>query len=889
VTPTPARIPARTPPELPGLDRSWSRIVTITDTSGALPDSSESRISVHVLDTDAQDGSAEPAELTVVCVHGNPTWSYLWRDVLAQAPPNVRVIAVDQVGMGFSGRGSRTRRLGQRIDDLSLIVEALEVSGPVVAIAHDWGGPVALGWVQKTVANPESPYWMAGVVLTNTAVHQPEHRMSPRLIAAARHPWILGSVTRRTTGFLRGTTAISTVDSATARAFRAPYATAVYRQGIEDFVADIPLEINHPSRPTLDRIARDMEMLRAVPALLVWGMKDPVFSVRYLDDLRRRLPEAEVQQYAKAGHLVLEDSPEAIAEIWSWIDDLIPALQPEKVGVEERTSEVVEDSTDLLGRLRSRVSSSTAISQPVGKAHDTFRDVTWEQLDDRVQRLASAFSSRGVAPDDRVAVLITPGADLLAVVYAVWSIGASIVVIDAAHGVKALWQSLRAARLDHIVAMRHAAPVVRLLRVPGQVIWSDELAAAIDGVVVDTRVEFATDARSDAAIVFTSGATGAAKPVAYSREKIAATRDLLLSHYRFTDDDTLVAAFAPWAVLGPLLGIASVIPSMDPSRPGTLTATALTEAMEHAGGTVMWMSPAALRSVLSGARSGTVARTRLREAGSNLKLLLLAGAPVSATLLRDVCDLWPQCEVRTPYGMTEVLPATDVTAAEVLDQGAGRGVLVGRPLPGVELGIAPLDQSGRPGEDLSTSPGVLGEVAISAPHAKDRYDSRAFVERNASRNRGWHRTGDIGLFDDEGRLWLEGRLGHVIATADGPIGPVSVEQTIEAGLEETITAVVGVGPVGAQVVAVVCAPAPVQGSVATSRLSTTLMRSQPRLRLANPDITDRVRTIADGDPNLPPIAAVLWIDRMPVDIRHGAKIDRSQLAALAESLLAGHS
>lgn len=888
MTPPPARIPARTPPELPGLNPAWSRIVTITDTCGAPPDSSESRIGVHVLDTHAQGDSVEPAELTVVCVHGNPTWSYLWRNVLAQAPPNVRVIAVDQVGMGFSGRGSSTRRLEQRIDDLSLIVEALEVSGPVVAMAHDWGGPVALGWVQETVANPASPYSMAGVVLTNTAVHQPEHRMSPRLIAAARHPWILGSVTRRTSGFLRGTTAISTVDSATARAFRAPYAAAAYRQGIEDFVADIPLEIDHPSRPTLDRIARDMSTLQAVPTLLVWGMKDPVFSVRYLDDLRRRLPEAEVQQYAKAGHLVLEDSPEAIAEIWSWIDDLVPTSPPAKSGV-DRVLEAAADSTDLLGRLRSRISSSTAISEPVGKEHNAFRDVSWEQLDDRVQRLASAFSTRGVAPGDRVAVLITPGADLLAVVYAVWSIGASIVVIDAAHGAKALWQSLRAARLDHIVAMRHAAPVVCLLRVPGQVIWSDELAAVIDGVVVDTRVEFATVTQSDAAILFTSGATGPAKPVAYSREKIAATRDLLLSHYRFTDDDTLVAAFAPWAVLGPLLGIASVIPSMDPSRPGTLTATALTEAMEHAGGTVMWMSPAALRSVLSGARSGTAARTRLREAGSNLRLLLLAGAPVSATLLRDASDLWPQCEVRTPYGMTEVLPATDVTAAEVLDQGAGRGVLVGRPLPGVELGIAPLDHNGRPGEDLSTSPGVLGEVAIKAPHAKDRYDSRAFVERHASRNRGWHRTGDIGLFDDEGRLWLEGRLGHVITTADGPIGPVSVEQTIEAGLEETITAVIGVGPVGAQVVTVICAPAPVQEIVATSRLSTALKRSQPRLRLANSDVTDRVRAVAASDPMMPPIAAVLWIDRMPVDIRHGAKIDRSQLAALAESLLAGHS
>ena len=888
MTPPPARIPARTPPDLPGLNPAWSRIVTITDTCGALPDSSDARIGVHVLDTHAQDPFDEPAELTVVCVHGNPTWSYLWRNVLAQAPSNVRVIAVDQVGMGFSGRGSSTRRLEQRIDDLSRIVDALEVSGPVVAIAHDWGGPVALGWVQETVANPESRYWMAGVVLTNTAVHQPEHRMSPRLIAAARHPWILGSVTRRTTGFLRGTTAISTVDSATARAFRAPYATASYRQGIEDFVADIPLEIDHPSRPTLDRIARDMETLTDVPTLLVWGMKDPVFSVRYLDDLRRRLPDADVQQYAQAGHLVLEDSPEAIAEIWSWIEDRALTSRASSDVDNEREGRS-DDSTDLLGRLRGRVSPKTAISEPVGKNHEAFRDVSWEQLDDRVARLASALRTRGVEPGDRVAVLITPGADLLAVVYAVWSIGASIVVIDAANGVRTLWQSLRSARLDHIVAMRHAAPVVRLLRVPGRVMWTGELASLITGVEALPRDAVETDATTDAAIVFTSGATGPAKPVAYSRERLAATRDLLLAHYNFTDDDTLVAAFAPWAVLGPLLGISSVIPSMDPSRPGTLTAAALSEAMEHAGGTVMWMSPAALRSVLSGARPGTAARTRLREAGANLRLLLLAGAPVSAALLRDACELWPQCDVRTPYGMTEVLPATDVTAAEVLDEGAGHGVLVGRPLPDVQIAIAPLDGDGRPDDELSTTPGVLGEVAICAPHAKDRYDSRAFVERNASRNRGWHRTGDIGLFDDEGRLWLEGRLGHVITTADGPIGPVSVEQTIEAGLDETIAAVVGVGPIGAQVVAVVCAPAPVQGTVPTSRLSTTLKRSQLRLRLANTDTTDRVRAIAARDSTMPPIAAVLWIDRMPVDIRHGAKIDRSRLATLAASLLAGHS
>jgi len=510
--------------------------------------------------------------------------------------------------------------------------------------------------------------------------------------------------------------------------------------------------------------------------------------------------------------------------------------------------------------------------------------VSWGALEGRVAELADAFARRGVSAGDRVAVLIPPGADLLAVVYAVWRIGASIVVIDAAHGARSLLRSLKGARVDHVVAVRRAAPVVRLLNVPGEVFWQHRLAGLLDAETQPRSTPAAHVAHSDAAIVFTSGATGPAKAVAYSRAGIAATRDTLLGHYEFTDDDVLVAAFAPWAVLGPLLGIASVIPAMDASRPGSLTAESLSAAMEHAGGTVMWMSPAALSSVLSGARTGSHTRTRLARAGSSLRLLLLAGAPIARSLLRDVMDLWPECDVRTPYGMTEVLPATDVTAREVLAEPPGAGVLVGRPLPSVEIAVAVVDSDGTPSSELSTEAGVLGEVALRAPHLKDRYDAQAFVEQRTSRNRGWHRTGDVGVLDEQGRLWLEGRLGHVITTVNGPVGPVSIEQRIEEGLggvgaDRIVTAAVGVGPAGAQVLVVVCAPAVVGAGAPRMR--------QRHVDLAEMSLATRVRAIA-RDAQVPDVAAVLWIDRMPVDIRHGAKIDRARLAADAERLLAGH-
>lgn len=839
--------PARTPPDLPGLLPEWTHVVAIEDQDG-------SEIGVHVLDVGPRD-----ADLTVVCVHGNPTWSYLWRGIVASAPADVRVLAIDQVGMGYSARSPFTRRLADRIEDLEAIVRGAGVRGRVVFLAHDWGGPITIGLVERLSVDEE--FDVRGVVLSNTAVHQPVHRGAPALIAAARLPGVLSLITQRTPGFLVATTAISSMDGSSARALRAPYSSADDRRCIKDFVADIPLTEGHPSRAELDRIAADTHMLSNIPVLLVWGMRDPVFSVRYLDDLRRRLPHADVHQFHDAGHLVLEDRPDAIADIWQWITSL-PS---------DSTGRVVTDgASDLVGRLHGlKGSSHIAVTEPVDGG---WRTVRWSTLDDRVDRLTSALGDRGIGSGDRVALLVPPGADLLAVVYALWSLGAAIVVIDAANGPRALWRSLRAARIDHVVAIKRARPVVALLRVPGCVLWVEDLARAIDSVPSDRRYGIESG-EGDAAIVFTSGATGPAKPVAYTRERIAATRDVLLEHYGFTSSDVLVAAFAPWAVLGPLLGISSVIPRMDASRPGSLTASALADAMEQAGGTVMWMSPAALRSVLSGARSQESVRRRLQTAGVHLRLLLIAGAPVSRRLLREARQVWPTTDIRTPYGMTEVLPATDVGAEEVLQESSHLGVLVGRPLPGVQIAIAPLDRNGEPSDDLHTNPGVLGEVAIKARHAKSRYDGRAFVERRASRNPGWHRTGDIGVLDADGRLWIQGRLSHVITTHDGPRGPVPLEQRVEQvllerGREDILVAAVGVGPTGAQVPVLVCAHSGIVGS-------------HDELRLADGQLTADVRSEGSD------VAAVLWRSRMPVDIRHGAKIDRSALAIEAERLLAG--
>jgi acyl-coenzyme A synthetase/AMP-(fatty) acid ligase len=228
--------------------------------------------------------------------------------------------------------------------------------------------------------------------------------------------------------------------------------------------------------------------------------------------------------------------------------------------------------------------------------------------------------------------------------------------------------------------------------------------------------------------------------------------------------------------------------------------------------------------------------------------------------------LMPRAECHTPYGMTEVLPVADIDLTQIDAAGPGRGVCVGLPLPGVDVAISALDDAGSATGDLTAEPGVVGEVCIRSDHMKDAYD-RLWVAQHASANpTGWHRSGDVGRFDDRGRLWIEGRLAHLIVTADGPLTPLPIEQAASAASGVATAAAVGVGPSGTQAVAIVVVP----------------KRPPKRSQLASEELAAAVRGAVDVD-----IAAVLCVPGLPVDLRHNAKVDRIRLARWAGDVLAG--
>ena len=853
------------PPQgLPGLDPGWSRIVEVVDADGVTR-------GFHVLDSHAADSSDVAG--TLICVHGNPTWSYLWRELVASPPRGWRVIAVDQLGMGWSERIGEVRRLAQRVDDLGRVVDALGVDGPVVTVAHDWGGPVSLGWA---LAHRDR---LVGVVLANTAVHQPAGSPAPALIRIARTPALLRAVCERTPTFVRATTAVSRPrpSAAVRDAFAAPYATADRRGAVADFVADIPLEDDHPSKPALAEIADGVGDLD-VPVLLAWGPADPVFSDLYLRDFLTRIPHADVHRYEGASHLVTEDAPAFFADIRSWVEQLSPrddvAPDPSPAPDPHRRwmgAALTERATD----------PATADEVAVAELGSTGRRITWRHLASVVDDLALGMLDAGILPGDRVALLVPPGADLTAAVYACWRVGAIIVVADSGLGPRGLARALRGAWPRHVIGVERGLIAARALRIGGRRFAAGPMTASRARLLGAecTLAALADRGRAqqrdhgaflpplpgpddEAAVVFTSGATGPAKGVVYRHRQVEANRDALIALYSLTSADRLVAAFAPFALYGPAMGIASAVPDIDVTKPGELDATRLADAVSAVGATLVWASPASLQNVVATAGGlGTAQRHGL----SSVRLLMSAGAPVPAQLLRDALTLMPGAEAHTPYGMTEVLPVADIDLAGLDAAGPGEGICVGIPVPGAVVGISALDDSGAATGLPTDEPGVTGEILVSAPWAKDRYDRLWATQSRASRDQGRHRTGDVGHLDDAGRLWVQGRLAHVVTTADGPVTPVGVEQRVLALPGVRAAACVGVGPAGAQVVVVVVVP-----DLAPAR----------RELLAGPELTLQVRNVAGV-----PVAAALLRSDLPVDVRHNSKIDRAELSRWATERL----
>ncbi len=499
-----------------------------------------------------------------------------------------------------------------------------------------------------------------------------------------------------------------------------------------------------------------------------------------------------------------------------------------------------------------------------------YRGFTYADFASKTRNLAYGFADLGLTNGARVGLLVPPGRGLFEAAFGLMRAGATPVLIDSGIGRKRFGQCLAEADVSAVVGVPEALAARRLLswapgaeaivvgrnRLPG-VRSSDEIAEWGRSLVANPVIEAEV-----AVIVFTSGSTGPPKGVEYTGANLDAQAGMLADEYGMEPGVVNLATFAPFALLGPLLGMTTFLPRMDFANPGAVDPERILRVANDSQASMMFGSPALLDTV---GRHGERTGMRLQY----VKTILSAGAPVLSEI-RDrilaMTDL--DAEVFTPYGASEALPVTSIGSAE-LDQLSEVGICVGAPVTGMDVTL--IEVTDEPVESVEAAgevaQGGVGEIVVRGAAVTRGYHRRPEADRIAKltwNGRPAHRMGDLGRFDGDGRLWFYGRKSHRVATEDGDLYTVPIESLFNRHPAVRRSALVGVGN-GPFRVPVLC------------------IEVEPGADA--PDTID-VLAYGVGDPNASRVRTVLVHPSFPVDIRHNSKIDRPALAEWADHRLA---
>jgi pimeloyl-ACP methyl ester carboxylesterase len=262
---------------------------------------------MHVVD----EGSGDP----VVMVHGNPSWSFLYRGLVAALRDRYRCIVPDHVGMGLSDR-PRDRdyayTLRTRVDDLEALLDHLGVKSRVTLVLHDWGGMIGMAWAAR------HPDRVARIVVLNTAAfRRPEGKPLPAELRWVRDTPLGPFLVRGCDLFVRGSVrrcVVRPLLPEVAEQYLRPGGRSD-RRAVLRFVQDIPLGPGDRSWPVLEETEAALPGFADRPMLVCWGMRDFVFDADYLAGWTTRFPRAEVHRFEDAGHWVLEDAGAEIAPL----------------------------------------------------------------------------------------------------------------------------------------------------------------------------------------------------------------------------------------------------------------------------------------------------------------------------------------------------------------------------------------------------------------------------------------------------------------------------------------------------------------------------------------------------------------------------------------------
>ena len=545
-----------------------------------------------------------------------------------------------------------------------------------------------------------------------------------------------------------------------------------------------------------------------------------------------------------------------------------------------------DESSNVAGALSwqaRRQPNATAIHYPKGGTFgkERYLSCTYQELDQLSDCYARGLQEYGIGHGTRTALMLTPGLDFFAMFFALFKAGAVPVLIDPGIGMKPLKECLAEAAPKAFIGVTKAHFARKVLG------WAKEscdlLVTAgpkfgLGGINLKKLKELGEKSEGEvlaevkpndmAAILFTSGSTGVPKGVVYRHRHFNAQVQMLKNAFDIQPGEVSLPTFPPFALFDPALGMTTVVPIMDPTRPAEADPEKLIAAINQFKVTNVFGSPALLNTL-----SNYCVERRIRI--ESVMRVISAGAAVPVrTIKRMQQALYQDAEIHTPYGATECLPVSSISASELDDKmvdriESGDGVCVGRPIEPNDVRIIKISEMAF--NDLSETTempfGMPGEIIVTGPTSTDSYWQRESATEMAKISdqdgRIWHRMGDVGILDGQGRLWYCGRVSQRIDTGKEVLFADQCEAIFNQHPDLVRSAVVGVGARGRQM-PVLCIE--VEGKLSpvdTERVHFDLLQLAQAF-----SITREIRT-------------VLFHPGFPVDIRHNSKIGREELAEWA--------
>lgn len=549
-----------------------------------------------------------------------------------------------------------------------------------------------------------------------------------------------------------------------------------------------------------------------------------------------------------------------------------------------------------------------AVAMPRGRdasGKRQYQTLTFRELNEDSDHLADGLCSMGVRPDMRLVLMVPPSIDFISLVFAMFKAGVVTVLIDPGMGRRNLIRCLAESEPEGFVGVPLAQAVRAILRrrfprakynvtVGRRWFWGGRTLAQLRARPRNSSYRPAATTPDDAAaIIFTTGSTGPPKGVLYRHGNFSRQADEIRDFYGIEPGETDLPGFPLFALFNCAMGVSTIIPDMDPTRPARVDPRKIIEAVNDWNVTQAFGSPAIWNVV------GRYCEEQQIKLPS-LKRVLSAGAPVPVHVLKRMkAAIGSDGDVHTPYGATEALPVASISASEVLSETAaqsalGKGTCVGRRFPGIEWKVIRISDEPIPtmSEAEELPAGEIGELIVRGPVVTTEYVTR--TEQNALhkiKDDGgiWHRMGDVGWLEAESQIpaallagkmpapragwfWFCGRKAHRVVMTDRTLFTIPCEAIFNQHPRVYRSALVGVGPRGRQRAVVFVETWPEHRTRSKSDASTLGLQLAAMAR--EHEHTAMIEHFVVAEPSL------------PVDIRHNAKIFREKLAPIAEKALA---